>query len=218
MYKLISAFITFIAIATITACSGTSTDNNPYKLQEGDILFQDLNCGDMCDAIESVTEGVNGRDFSHCAIVINDNDTLKVIEAIGDGVTINSLHQFLARSGDTSELNNIVVGRLKDADRNLIKQATLFARQQVGKSYDSEFIMNNGKYYCSELVYDAFKYGNNGNELFTLAPMTFKAPQSDSFMPVWVTYYQELNKPIPEAEPGINPGLISRSDKLIIVE
>lgn len=197
----------------------TKTDFiSSLNLQEGDILFQDLDCGDMCDAIEAVTEGVNGRDFSHCAIVVKDGTDLKVIEAIGEGVMLHSLKQFLKRSNDTAQLQNTVICRLKEPNRNLIVQATVFAKQQIGKPYDSEFIMDNGKYYCSELVYDAFKYGNNGNEVFTLAPMTFKAPQSDSFMPVWITYYQELNKPIPEGEPGINPGLISRSDKLEVVK
>ena len=36
-------------------------------LKEGDLLFQDLNCGELCDAIETVTQGVDGKDFSHCA-------------------------------------------------------------------------------------------------------------------------------------------------------
>ena len=40
------------------------------SLQDGDLLFQDLNCGELCNAIEAVTEGVNGKDFSHCAIVV----------------------------------------------------------------------------------------------------------------------------------------------------
>ena len=35
------------------------------KLQDGDLLFQNLNCDNLYEAIEAVTEGVNGQDFSH---------------------------------------------------------------------------------------------------------------------------------------------------------
>ncbi len=61
-----------------------NTKDNLETLQEGDLLFQNLNCGELCDAIEAVTEGVNGKDFSHCAMVVKINDSLKVVEAIGD--------------------------------------------------------------------------------------------------------------------------------------
>ena len=48
--------------------------------------------------------------------------------------------------------------------------------------------------------------------------MTFKSPVTKQFFPAWEDYYNELQKPIPEGKPGINPGVISRSDKIIIIK
>jgi len=196
--------------------SCTNTRNN--ELREGDLLFQNLDCGGLCDAIEAVTDGVNGKDFSHCAMVVEINDTLKVIEAIGSEVQVNSLKDFYARSGDTATFQNITFARVKKEFEGLIPKAAAFAKQQIGQPYDDAFLLNNGKWYCSELLYQAFKEANNGNDFFTLQPMTYKDPATNAFFPAWVDYYKALNQPIPEGQPGTNPGLISRSDKIQILD
>jgi len=187
-------------------------------LEEGDLLFQNLNCGELCDAIEKVTEGVDGKNFSHCTMVVKINDTLKVIEAIGKEVQINSLPAFFERSGDTSEIQNITVGRLKDQFLNMIPKVELISKQLIGEPYDDEFIMNNGKWYCSELIYEVFREDNNKNDFFNLEPMTFKDPETGAFIPAWENYYKALGREIPEGQMGINPGLISRSNKIQIIK
>ena len=48
--------------------------------------------------------------------------------------------------------------------------------------------------------------------------MTFKDPTTHQFFPAWVDYYKSLNMDIPEGKPGINPGSISTSNKIIIIE
>jgi hypothetical protein len=45
--------------------------------------------------------------------------------------------------------------------------------------------------------------------------MTFVDPKTKTYYPVWVDYYSQLKCPIPEGKPGLNPGSISRSDKLL---
>lgn len=187
------------------------------SLKEGDLLFQDLNCGDLCNAIEAVTEGVNGKDFSHCAMVVKINDTLQIVEAIGDRVQVNSLKDFFARSSDTSSMQNITIARVKREFEPLIHEATTFAKQQIGQPYDNEFLLENGKWYCSELLYQSFKEANNQNDFFVLEPMTFKDPKTNAFFPAWIEYYNQLNTEIPEGKAGINPGLISRSNKIQII-
>jgi len=212
---------TFNIMIFCYCCTLTSScDHTHHKegLQAGDILFQNLNCGELCDAIEAVTKGIDGKDFSHCAFVVNINDTLKVIEAIGDKVEVNSLQYFFARSGDTSKIENITVGRVKHQYENLITKATINAKQLLGQPYDDEFLLDNEKWYCSELIYEVFKEANNKNNFFDLEPMTFKNPKIQIFFPAWETYYKELNKEIPEGQSGINPGLISRSDKIQIIK
>lgn len=187
-------------------------------LQEGDLLFQNLNCGELCDAIEAVTDGVNKKDFSHCAMVISINDTLKVVEAFGEKVQVNSLHTFFSRSGDTGSIQNITIARVNHPYKYLLEKASNYAKQQIGKPYDNEFLIGNDKWYCSELLYQSFKEANNQNSFFELEPMTFKDPKTNTFFPAWMEYYKKLNTEIPEGEPGINPGLISRSNKIQIIK
>jgi hypothetical protein len=181
-------------------------------LQPGDLIFQNLDCGPMCDAIEAVTEGVDGQDFSHVAMVCRQGDSLVVIEAIGKGVHYTSLTDFAKRTP-----NKMYVGRVKPLYRKMIGKAEAFAEKQIGVPYDDAFIYNNGKYYCSELVYDAFKSANNNQPFFQLFPMTYKQPGSDVYFPVWVDYFKKMHMEIPEGKPGCNPGGLSRSDKIDIV-
>jgi hypothetical protein len=220
--KHLPAFSMVLLLLIFRGCT-TSPNKNQITneplatLQEGDLLFQDLNCGELCDAIEAVTEGVNGKDFSHCAMVVKINDTLQVVEAIGDKVQVNSLRNFFARSGDTASIQNITVGRVLEKYQPLVAKAALKVKEYIGEPYDDVFLMNNNSWYCSELVYESFKEANDSKDFFELNPMTFKDPKTNAFFPAWVDYYQQLKTDIPEGKPGINPGLISRSDRIQIV-
>lgn len=203
------AFIT-IAFA-LTSC------NNSFKLQEGDLLFQDIDCGPMCEAIEAVTQGVDNYNFSHIALVIESNDTLFALEAISAGVVLTPINEFLERSADSAGNPKVLVGRLKKEHQHLNKGAIEYAMNQLGTAYDDEFIMNNDKYYCSELLYDAYKQANSNRAVFLLYPMTFKPLDSEEFFPVWGDYYKNMEMDIPQGEPGINPGGISQSEYITIV-
>lgn len=182
------------------------------KLKTGDLLFQDIDCGPLCDAIEVVTEGVEGRDFSHIGLVYVYNDSIYVLEAIGKDVHLTPLDMFAKRSD-----HPLLVATVKKQYEKIASKAVTIALQKRGIAYDDIFLYNNGKYYCSELIYDAFKEANNDYPFFELQPMTFKIPGKNEFFPAWIDYYKELGVPIPEGALGINPGGISRSDKLIIV-
>lgn len=182
------------------------------KLQDGDLIFQDMDCGPLCDAIEAVTEGYKGHDFSHMGMVYHQNDTIYIIEAAGNAVRLNTLEKF---SQNTKK--PMYVGRLKKQYRKLIEPAIEFSLKQLGVPYDDEYVYDNGSYYCSELIYDAFMYANDAVPFFKLYPMTYKKPGTNEFFPAWVEYYKTINKPIPEGKPGCNPGGMSTSDKIEIV-
>lgn len=47
--------------------------------------------------------------------------------------------------------------------------------------------------------------------------MTFINPDTGEFYEGWIDYYNKLGASIPEGVPGINPGGISRSDKIKIL-
>ncbi len=181
-------------------------------LKEGDLLFQDLNCGALCDAIEEVTPAYHGMHFSHVGILHFVDNNWKVIEAY-DGVSIVSLSQFLNRSLDSLGRPFVRVGRLKPAYQGQIQLAIINAYSLLGAPYDDEFLPNNGKYYCSELVHDVF-VNDQHDTLFNNRPMTYKRPNEKGFQPVWQHYFEEKGQLIPEGIPGINPGLMTRSEKI----
>ena len=166
---------------------------NKAALQDGDLLFQDMDCGPLCDAIEAVTEGYNGNDFSHMGMVYHRNDTIYIIEAAGKAVRLTTLEKF---SKNTKK--PMPIGRLKKKYRKLLPQAISFSLKQLGVPYDDEYVYDNGSYYCSELIYDAFKAANKNKPFFELFPMTYKQPGTNDFFPAWVEYYKEIGKTIPD--------------------
>jgi hypothetical protein len=128
------------------------------------------------------------------------------------------LNNFFERIGDTSTIKNVTIARVKHNYEPLITKAIAFAKQQIGQPYDNEFLLDNDKWYCSELLYQSFKEANNQKDFFGLEPMIFKDPKTNNYFPVWVDYYKQLNIEIPEGKQGVNPGLISRSSKIQILK
>ncbi len=185
-----------------------NAQKHPINLQEGDMVFQDLDCGPLCDAIEAVTEGYQGRDFSHVALIVKTNKELRAIEAIGSKVSSISIDSLFMRCNDPKKY---LVMRLIPEYKYLIPDACKYAKSALGKPYDDRFIMNNDSLYCSELIYHAFESHKKNSRLFYLQPMTYKDPKTMDYFPAWINYYKSLNSFIPEGLMGINPGLISRS-------
>ena len=100
----------------------------------------------------------------------------------------------------------------------MISRAVKYSKTLLGKPYDYAFLLNNDQYYCSELLYESFKVANHGKPVFELEPMTFVDPKTKTYYPVWVDYYHALHIRIPEGKPGLNPGSISRSEKLELLD
>ena len=186
-----------------------------FTFQEGDIFFQDLDCGPPCDAIEAVTQGYMGSNLSHCAIIteVGPNlKTTKLAEAIGETVTETTLEEFLNRS------NKVLVGRLKKEHAELIPIALKHIKDNLlGKPYDYIFDITDDTYYCSEIIYEGLKVADDTKNLFALNPMTFNEPGTNTPFIHWVDYYEKLEQPIPEGKLGLNPGGMSQSKAIDIV-
>ncbi|MFM8837415.1 MAG: hypothetical protein ACKOHH_02155, partial [Bacteroidota bacterium] len=53
-------------------------------LRDGDVIFQEWNCGEACSAISGVTRSAYGRSFTHCGLFYRDSvGTMRVLEAVG---------------------------------------------------------------------------------------------------------------------------------------
>ncbi|QKG79264.1 YiiX/YebB-like N1pC/P60 family cysteine hydrolase [Tenuifilum thalassicum] len=201
---------TLLLLITFISCT------REFEFKSGDLLFQDIDCGPLCDAIENVTSGYEGRKISHVGIVnVTDSGTY-VIEAYGT-VRLTELKEFMQRSIDRAGNPKIIVGRLQPRYTKYLAESVNRAIKLVGCPYDDDFLLNNGKYYCSELVYETY-LDDEGNHLFNLRPMTWKNPLTGEYDSTWVEYFSDKNQPIPEGKPGCNPADYSRSPKLSIVK
>ncbi len=201
-----------VTLLLVVCVAGYARKIRTGDLKNGDLLFQNLDCGPLCDAIEKVTIGYKGLAFSHIGLVVKQKDSIYVIEAIGKDVHLTPLRLFAGRSNHA-----VYVGRVKRKFRNIATNAVEFAKSKTGVTYDDAFLYNNGKYYCSELMYDAFMSANNGKPFFLLQPMTFCEPGTHTYFAAWIAYYKEIGFDIPEGQPGINPGGISLSPKLRMI-
>jgi uncharacterized protein YycO len=193
-----------------------SSCKQDYKPQTGDLLFMDLDCGSFCQAIKKVTYGVDGTHPSHVGVVYIKNGRAYVIEADTKGVVKTPIDSFLNRSLDAKGHPKVLVGRLKEEYRPEIDPAIHRMLALLGKPYDFAFDINNDCYYCSELLYTGF-LDKSGTPIFKLEPMTFNDPDTKTIFPIWDDYFKKLGIPVPEGKPGLNPGSISRSDKIEIV-
>ena len=204
--------------------------DSAFQLEVGDILFQDLDSSPLCDAIELVTPGFENGSFSHIGIVVEIGDlfclnpeynqitdgaksNIMILESLPEGVITTRIDTFLMRSTDYNNNPKVIVGRLKDEYKNTIPKAVEFAHKKIGVDYDKMFILDNGQYYCSELLYEAF----SKDSIFQLQPMTFLHPDNSDTLQTWKNYYSGLGVDIPQNQLGINPGIMSLSNKIEIV-
>ena len=194
-----------ILVTILSSCTN-------FKLKEGDLLFQDLDSSPLCEAIESVTSGYNNYNVSHIGFVINVNGELKVLEAIPPKVKLTALDTFLFRSTDSNNNPKVFVGRLNEKFKNVIPAAVDYCLNRLEFTYDEFFLMNNNKYYCSELIYESF----NSNNIFKLEKMNFNNLDGGK-NEIWQKYFDELNMTIPQDSLGINPASMSKSKNINII-
>lgn len=190
-----------------------------FSVQPGDLLFQDLNGDSFFEAVAKVTQGYSGAVLTHVGIAAyNAEGETIVLEALQEGVVATPLEIFLNRSFDQEGNPKVLVGRLKRQYQHLVDSALAEAFARKGKPYNHLFDIENRKaYYCSEFIYVCFREANQGVPLFELEPMTFVDPDTQEIFPVWKNYFEGLEAEVPEGEPGLNPGGISRSPVLEVI-
>ena len=127
--------------------------NATYTPQTGDVIFH-VSESNQSAAIKL---GTLSR-YSHCGIIVLENGKPYVIEA-ENGVEKTPLKTWLRRG---KMLHHYRVMRLKN-------EQPLSVPYTLGGKYDRYFQFNNGKFYCSELVWEIYK--KNGITLCEPQPL-----------------------------------------------
>lgn len=199
-----------IYIGILLQIGGCSTAEN--GLRNGDLIFESVGDSAAAQAIDAATAHSREESFSHVAIIEVAEDGVYVIEAASEsGVQRITLDEFLdAATHYESGEPAVTVMRLKGEYDTAAFIAN--AKQHIGEPYDHYFMPDNGRMYCSELVYESFRDGN-GNPIFTARPMNFRA--ADGSMPqYWVELFESLGEPIPQGVSGTNPNDMAREEVL----
>ncbi len=107
-------------------------------LEPGDILFRRYN--------HYISGLLMPGYFTHSGLYTGND---KVVHALGRGVVEEDILTF-CRADD--------IGILRCKDKGLVEHAISFVNNQLGKGYDFDFNTDNAdRFYCTELVYQAFK-------------------------------------------------------------
>lgn len=197
-------YIIYIGILLLTG--GCSTAEN--GLRNGDLIFESVGDSAAAKAIDAATASVGEESFSHVAIIEVAKDGIYVIEAASEsGVRRITLDEFLdAATHDKDGRPAVTVMRL--AGEHDTASYIANAKRHIGEPYDRYFMPDNGRMYCSELVYESFR-DENGKHVFTARPMNFRA--ADGSMPqYWIELFESLGEPIPQGVLGTNPNDMAR--------
>lgn len=179
------------------------------ELETGDLLFRGKTPSMLSRAIDDVTQTGDDNHFSHMGLVEVINGKVKVIHADGMlGVCLQPLDSFLL-DDDGGQLY-VEAFRLKPGMTGAIDVGIKRARSAIGKPYNYSYIIEDTGYYCSELVWWAFK----PDSVFELEPMTFKDQNTETFHPGWIEHFEELSIEIPEGRPGCNPNGMAASENI----
>lgn len=116
-------------------------------LKDGDIVLQ------TSTTRQSAAVGMaSGSLYTHMGIIKMTDKGPVVVEAAGP-VRETPLGEWIKRG----YLERMTVMRYKDLPSSKAKKILNEAKRYYGQAYDTMFIFDNGKLYCSELVYLAFK-------------------------------------------------------------
>lgn len=142
----IMRFILFIMSMLLLAGCGNSID--VADIQEGDVVFIESQSSQS----PYIKVGTMSK-WTHCGVVVNTPQGMKVLEA-SKTVRLTPFAKFIG----SAKNENWMVKRPK---RKLPEPISY--SKYLGMPYDLEFKFNNGKMYCSELVW--LIYQDQGIEL-----------------------------------------------------
>lgn len=137
----------------IIGCA-TSGPISSYTPRHGDIVFQSLPHMPVIDAIEGSTRSP----YSHCGVVVKQDNLWHVLEAIGP-VKLTRLERWIGQGREDA----FAVSRLKAEFQPKVDAMIAAAEKFTGLPYDIQYELDDEKIYCSELIYKAFKAASGQN-------------------------------------------------------
>ena len=181
-------------------------ENNPYDLQNGDIVFQGAN-----DPQAKAVKAATNSQWSHVGIIFLHQGKPWVLEAV-QPVKTTVIDDFIARNP-----KSFYAMRLKNARLHInstsIKKAEKYAKLQIGKDYDPYFQWSDKKIYCSELVWKIYQHAT-GIKLCTPRLLSSYHLHHPSVQAMIKQRYGSMSK-LPMNELMVAPSDIARSNFLI---
>jgi hypothetical protein len=201
-----------VLLPALIALGGGALDLAP---REGDLIFVDMDCGPLCEAIEDVTIAQLGQGqprWSHVGIFSWSPEGPVVLEARGP-VRATPWSAFLAETlrpgaptqASSRSLTGFCVLR---TTLDLPTRRALVARAlaRLGAPYDGAFAWGDGAWYCSELVAHALAEVGAPAAWTEPLPMAYGSPEATpAAHATWRAYFAERGEPVPEARPGLSP-------------
>ncbi len=185
-------------------------------MNNGDLIFTQI--GASANAISSVTEGYRGARVNHVGVVVDNPFGKYVLEAYYPEVRLTNITTHIKRSRDHQYSPRYMLGRLKRDHQQLISEAIKYGLAQRDIPYDHLYLTGESALYCSELIVDMFKHANEGSEFFQEKPMSFRDTETGEVHEEWKSYYEYFGMPVPQGEPGSNPGDMSKDDRIHIYD
>jgi hypothetical protein len=148
-FLLLAAFLSLIfAAAGLRLTSPSLTDLPPLK--DGDIVFQTSRSNQSLAIMAA-----SGSPYSHMGFIRLDAQDGPVVIETGAQVRETPLQQWIDRGVG----RRVVIKRITGLTTTQANNALQWAKKVYGKPYDLFFLEDDAAFYCSELVYDAFREG-----------------------------------------------------------
>ncbi len=206
------SFAKILSAVVSAAILLTSCGEGAFVPEEGDLIFVVAQESAMSSAISESTSRGESLSFDHVAMVAVDSTGLPyVIEAAPKGgVKRTEYADFLKNAPLVGGQPGVVVKRL--SVEFSAAETVRRAEAHVGEEYDWSYTPDNGRMYCSELVYESY-FSKDGGRIFTAVPMSFRNEEGN-IPDFWVELFAKLGEEIPEGEPGTNPNDMSEDPAL----
>ena len=140
-----------------------------------------------------------------------------IIEVRGDSIFVieaeprNGVRR-LPLAGFVEDQDGAVLKYMRLKTAFAADEAIARAKSRIGEPYDWYYLPDNGRCYCSELVYDSY-LDESGAHIFPAESMSFR--DADGQMPqFWIDLFAALGCEVPEGEKGTNPDSMAESGLL----